>query len=88
MKTQHIIGLGLVLGLVMSYWARALPIENALYGAMNQTDRLYRIDPATATKVLVGDTEVAFSGLAYVPEPASLGLLIIGGLALFRRRVR
>ena len=54
---------------------------------------LLRIDPATGAIVEIliqtgalHGRAARVGGLAYVPEPATLSLLLIGGLALFRRR--
>ena len=58
------------------------------------TNGLYVFDPyAREDPILVGSfgdtiTGVGISGLAYIPEPTTVGLLLIGGAALLRRRPR
>ena len=55
------------------------------------SNELYRFDLATGASELVGNfggtiTGRGLSGLAIVPEPASLALLAFGGIVLLRRR--
>ena len=52
------------------------------------SDRLYRIDPMTGQATLVGAmSTMNVLGLAFIPEPTTLGLLALGGLAVLRRRL-
>jgi len=43
-------------------------------------------DAAYMDSLVLSDTETAFADVTGVPEPATLGLLALGGLALIRRR--
>jgi hypothetical protein len=59
--------------------------------AIPGSNSLYSFDPFTGDQVFIASYENqilanGFSGLAFVPEPATLTLLSIGGLALLRRR--
>lgn len=61
---------------------------NALSPGSNE---LYSFDPFTGDIALIGDfnatvSGTGISGLAYVPEPATLGLLAFAAVALLRRR--
>lgn len=68
------------------------PFLNILYAkngnpATPEDRNLYRIDPATASAAVIGDTGTRIGGgLAYVvPEPSSVILLIWGTVLLFPR---
>jgi len=55
------------------------------------SNELYRFDPLTGEQFFIGSFDQrilgrGFSGLSFVPEPATLGLLALGGLAMMRRR--
>lgn len=55
------------------------------------SNALYSFDATTGTHTEIGDfsgeiTGFGFAGLAFVPEPATLGLLAVGSLVLLRRR--
>jgi hypothetical protein len=55
------------------------------------SNSLYSFDPFTGDHVFIASYENqilanGFSGLAFIPEPATLALLSLGGLALLRRR--
>ena len=56
----------------------ALVVEARLYTGSEVTD--YYIDDVTVT------TSSPTAGIVFAPEPASLALLLLGGLALLRRR--
>ncbi|MEM6313725.1 MAG: PEP-CTERM sorting domain-containing protein [Planctomycetota bacterium] len=43
-------------------------------------------EEGTPTNFLVNSVEISDSGFIVVPEPASVGMLVVGGLALRRRR--
>jgi hypothetical protein len=64
------------------------PATGMLYGVDNSNTRsLYTIDVTTAAARYVGSTGLANPlGLEFVPEPATLSLLVLGGLLLARRR--
>ena len=55
------------------------------------SNALYSFNATTGTHTEIGDfageiTGPGFAGLAFVPEPATLGLLAVGSLVLLRRR--
>jgi DNA-binding beta-propeller fold protein YncE len=51
------------------------------------TDSLYTLDVSTGAATLVGELGFHFiDGLAWVPEPASFGLLALGAVVALRRR--
>jgi len=57
------------------------------------SNELYSFNPATGEHFLIGSFEdlilgSGFSGLSVVPEPATLGVLLLAGLGLVRRRAR
>ncbi len=55
------------------------------------SNSLYSFDPFTGDQIFIASFENqilanGFSGLSFVPEPATLALLSLGGIALLRRR--
>ena len=62
-------------------------LDDQLYVLDSGADNVFRVNPST------GDWSMVFSagtlsnpvGIAFVPEPATLGLLVMGGLLLLRR---
>jgi DNA-binding beta-propeller fold protein YncE len=67
------------------------PDSDVLYvadGFTAGTDLLFTLDVNTGILTEVGPTGLAngLAGLEFVPEPATLALLLIGGLPLIRRR--
>jgi hypothetical protein len=59
-------------------------------GGQFGSNALYTLDPSTGALTLVGGVgplthDGGLAGLTFVPEPASLSLLAVGGLALLRR---
>ncbi len=63
------------------------PDTNVLFALDNLEDALYTIDITTAETESVGLTGLGKApGLAFTPEPASLSLLVLGGLLAFARR--
>lgn len=79
---------GMALGSNLGYFVTAGP--NALIPGSNS---LYSFDLFTGEQFFIADYEdqmfgSGFSGLTFIPEPATLGLLAFGGLAMLRRRVR
>ncbi len=53
----------------------------------NTADMLFKMNLATGEAVSIGSTGSGnLLGLAYVPEPATMGLLVIGGAIALRRR--
>jgi hypothetical protein len=66
------------------------PQDGYLYAVDGFSHNLGRIDPATGTVMQIGPAG-ALAGsrtILYLPEPATLSLLVLGGLALVRRRAR
>jgi len=55
------------------------------YGTPSMSNHLWRIDPADASKVDIGNLFEDFAGLAYVPEPSTLLLLSLGVVMLRRQ---
>ena len=78
---------GMAMGFGQAYFVTAGP-DAPTPGS----NKLYAFDPSTGDHTEVGgfeDTIVSgtgFSGLAIIPEPASLVLLLLGGLVAVRRR--
>jgi hypothetical protein len=60
------------------------PVTDTLFASSDQ--KLYQVDPATGVGTLVGTLSPPIQGLAVIPEPATMGLLALGGLALLKRR--
>jgi hypothetical protein len=61
------------------------PDSGVLY--LSDGASLYTVDGGTADATLVGDHGLGgMSGIAFVPEPASIGLLVIGAALGLRRR--
>jgi len=60
--------------------------DGYLYGANASNSTLYQIDSADGSKVLIANLGIDVRGLAYIPEPTTLLLLGLGGLALLRKR--
>ncbi len=57
------------------------------------SNELWSFDPFTGEHTRIGDfdgviTGAGFSGLAIVPEPTTIGLLVVGFLSILRRRVK
>ncbi len=79
---------GMVLFNDTRYFATAGPL------AINPgTNSLYSFDPLTGDSTLIGDfddtiTGVGISGLAFIPEPTTAGMLLIGATGLLLRRRR
>ncbi len=64
------------------------PEDGVTFAVNSATSTLYTLDLGTAALTSVGAYPVNnYVGLAFVPEPASLCLLVLGGLLVSRRRV-
>jgi hypothetical protein len=79
---------GMALGSNVGYFVTAGPLAT-----IPGSNSLYSFDLITGEQFFIANYEdqilgSGFSGLTFVPEPATLGLLTIGGLALLRRRNR
>ena len=63
-------------------------LDGLLYVADSGADNVFRVNPITGdwSAVFAAGTLSNPVGLAFVPEPATLSLLLIGGMALLRRR--
>ncbi len=75
-------------GSVAGGWTGMTYDSGVLYGT--DGSNLYSINTTTGVQTLIGNTGASgLHGLApSLPEPASLGLLAIGGIAALRRRAR
>ena len=63
------------------------PQTHDLYAVDNSPNTLYKIDMVTGKATTIGLTGLGNElGLAFTPEPATLGLLALGGLLMIRRR--
>lgn len=77
---------GMALGEKMSFFVTGGPT------AVNPgSNSLYSFDPFTGDHFLIANYEdqilgTGFSGLTIIPEPGTLALLVLGGIALARRR--
>jgi len=64
--------------------------DGFLYGAdslAGWSADLYRIRPDTGAATILGDAGVIeLNGIAWIPEPAALALLMLGGSAVLRRK--
>lgn len=77
---------GMALGPEIGYFVTAGP--QALIPGSNS---LYSFDPVTGDQIFIANYEnqivgSGFSGLAFIPEPTTLILLLVGATAAFRRR--
>ncbi len=77
---------GMAMGEAGNFFVTAGPLA-----ADPGSNSLYSFDPFTGDHVFIASYENqilanGFSGLAFVPEPATLTMLALGGLALLRRR--
>ena len=77
---------GMAMGQAGNFFVTAGPLA-----AIPGSNSLYSFDPFTGDYVFIASYENqilanGFSGLAFIPEPATLALLTVGGLAILRRR--
>jgi PEP-CTERM motif len=74
------------------YGAFGIGPNGVLYAGNGDQHKLFRLNPVTGAETLIGDTGRTFVGDIdfFVPEPASLGLISLGGAVLgffgWRRR--
>lgn len=71
-----------LVGMAYDEWTQTLYLNEA-----DVTNSLYTVDVNTGAATLVGaNNTVWIDGLAWIPEPSSLGLLALGALVALRRR--
>ena len=81
MKTKAIL---VVVMAITIFYVCGSSFAGYLYGI--GSDNLYKIDASDGSYSVIDDVTVPVSGLAYVPEPATLLLLGLGGLLIRRKR--